>query len=258
MRLKRYFKIWWIVNRMSLQTIVSTKIAGLFYLAGKFFRFFAFLWFLLHIQQRLTQISGFTTNQLILVFLIFNIFDLLGQIFFRGIYWFLGAVINGDLDKYLLKPVNDLFQLLMIRMDFLDLPLLIMTILMLPFYLPKLTWQRLGSFVIISIISFSLIAIFHILVMIVSIWTLDDSLLWIYRDMSGVSRIPASIYPQWFKNILTWVLPIIPIMFYPALTLIEPFNYLTIILIIVCTFVAGILVINLWRFSLRRYTSASN
>ena len=97
-KLKKYSTYWLKAAGLSLQSLISTRPASLMFMAGKFIRFFFFIWFLVVLEDRIQKVAGYTLDQLITFFLVFNLFDLFGQIFFRGIYWFRADVVSGNFD----------------------------------------------------------------------------------------------------------------------------------------------------------------
>ena len=137
--MRRYFIFWWKNSALSLQSLLATRLSSLLFLVGKFARFGLFIGFLLALNRSITDLAGYSFDQLVVFFLIYNLFDLIGQIFYRGIYWFRYEIISGDFDFRLTKPINPLFQIMTKHTDFLDVPLLIIVVIYLSKIISKST-----------------------------------------------------------------------------------------------------------------------
>src|SRR3989344_4712368 len=87
-RLRIYWKIWWTSSILSVESVLENRLGVAFLLSGKIVRFIFFIFFLVIINRQVQQIAGYSLNQMITFFLMFNLLDLFGQLFFRGIYWF--------------------------------------------------------------------------------------------------------------------------------------------------------------------------
>ena len=205
------------------------------------------------------QIAGFNLNQMITFFLIFNLLDILGQLFFRGIYFFRRKVVSGQLDLVLIKPINPLFQSLTARTDFLDLPLLLIIIWMLIRVDINITLPGLFLFFLLFCCGFLVIADIHILVASIGVITTEvDHAIWIYRDLSRLARIPVDIYVGLFRAFLTFIIPIALIFTFPAKALMGILSWQWIIYSLCVSVVLFFVSLRFWRFALTKYSSASS
>lgn len=251
--------VWLKSGSLSLETLLATKGASLMYLAGKFIRFYFFLWLLFRLEDQVTKVSGFTINQLIVFFLVFNIFDMFGQIFFRGVYWFRGKVLSGEFDFDLLKPINPLFQVLSQRTDFLDIPLFLIVAAMLAKYLSAanlLTWLL---FAFISLASILLITAVHVGIAALGVLTTEvDHTMMIYRDLSNMGRVPVDIYTKFIRALLTFVFPIAVITTFPAKVLMNLLSWQYLLFSILVSLFLFLLSLKFWKYALTKYSSASS
>ena len=244
---------------MSLQSLLSTRLSSFLFLTGKLIRFTFFLWFLLILKTRLTLVSGYTFDQLVIFFLVFNLFDLLAQFFFRGIYWFRQDIITGTFDYKLIKPISPLFNALTKHTDFLDLPILILVIVMLiikTFHFPS---SNILYFLFLGLASFFTITAIHIIVAAIGVLTTEvDHTIWIFRDLASMGRVPVDIYLNFIRAFLTFVIPISLVFTIPAKVLLG----LLTLPAIIASFFASIIVfyisIKFWQLALTKYSSASS
>src|SRR3989344_8323133 len=129
--MNKYITVWLRMASASIQAALTHRLGGVLFLVGKLLRFGLFILFLSVIYQKMQTLAGYSFEQILTFFLMFNLLDLFGQIFFRGIYWFRNQVLAGDLDFILASPMNVLFRILTQQTDILDVPLLVIVIAML-------------------------------------------------------------------------------------------------------------------------------
>src|SRR4051812_26464577 len=105
---------------MSLATQANSPLSSFGYLLGKLTRAAFFLIFLVAIFKHTDALVGYTLEQAALFFLTFNIVDIVAQLFFRGIYGIRSIVRDGELDFFLIQPLNVLYRVSFNTVDFLD------------------------------------------------------------------------------------------------------------------------------------------
>src|SRR3989344_1174141 len=172
-RLRVYWLYWFRESAMALQSAMATRLASVLFLSGKILRIGFWLVFLLALKDKIQLLAGYNLDQLIVFFLIYNVFDLLGQIFYRGIYWYRNEIITGNFDFTLLKPLNPLFQILVSHTDWLDIPALILTVIFLIIKLPVVSGVELLAFMVMGLIAMILITAIHILVAAIGVLTTE-------------------------------------------------------------------------------------
>lgn len=259
MRLKIYWLYWLRVSVMTFSALVSTRLASVLFLTGKIVRISLLLIFLLALKDKITLLSGYSVDQLIIFYLIYNVFDLLGQIFYRGIYWYRNEIISGNFDFTLTKPLNPLFQVLVSHTDWLDIPALILTLIFLVIKLPAVSLQELFAFLILGLLAMVLVTAIHVFVASIGILTTEvDHAIWIYRDLSQMARFPMDIYIEGVRLFLTFVVPIGLIFTVPAKALIGVLSSQWILLTIIFTVFFYFFIIKFWQYALKKYQSASS
>lgn len=102
--MQKYLKIWLRTSLASVQGMLTHRGGAVLFLAGKWLRFGLFIFLLQILHQRLARLDSYSFEQLLTFFLVFNLVDLVPQIFFRGIYWFRNQVVSGEFDFVLLAP----------------------------------------------------------------------------------------------------------------------------------------------------------
>ncbi|MFC1748277.1 ABC transporter permease [Pseudomonadota bacterium] len=259
MKLKKYWHVWLKASTLSAQSNLSQRGGALMFILGKFIRFGFFLVLLVLIGERVDHISGYTLHQMIIFYLFFNLFDIIGQLFFRGIYQFRQQIISGEFDFRLVKPMSPLFQALTRYTDILDIPLLILILFYLVREAVKQPLINLSMFCILFVSGFIIITAIHIFVAALGILTTEvDHTIMIYRDLSSMARFPIDIYALPIRGLLTFIIPIAIAFTVPAKAFMGLIDIQLLIWSLVLATVFFFLSLRFWRFALTKYSSASS
>jgi ABC-2 type transport system permease protein len=257
--LNKYFKVWWKRTNLSAAEKLATRGATIMYVIGKFIRYFSFILTLKIIFQSGRTVAGYNQEQMVVFFLVFNLFDIIGQLFFRGVYFFRQKIISGDFDLTLVKPINPLFNELTAQTDLLDLPLLAVVLFQLFKRISGLTFLNLINLLFLSVFSFVLITAIHIFVAGVGVLTTEvEHIIWIYRDLSLFARVPVDIYQQPLESFLTFIVPVGMIFTFPARSLLGVLTWQNVFYSFIISSLFLVLAVLFWRAALKEYSSASS
>lgn len=257
--LQKYLNYWLKTSQLSFQSLISTRPASMMFMAGKFIRFFFFLWFIYAIEERVSQVAGYNISELVIFFLVFNLFDLFGQLFFRGIYSFRSDVVSGNFDFSLTKPINPLFQIMTKHTDFLDVPLLIIVVIYLSKIISAMASINIPLFFLMSFSGMILTTAFHIIVASLGVITTEvDHAIMVYRDLSTMARFPVDIYSDGIRSFLTFILPIALVFTFPAKALLSMLSLGWIAFTLLFSLVFFLISLKFWNFALTKYSSASS
>lgn len=261
--MKKYLIVWITLTKLSFAEVLSTRFSAVLFLIAKTLRFIFFFLFLLHLIGNTGGLLGYSRDQVVLFFLVYNIVDITAQLFFRGVYFFRQKVVSGELDFYLAKPMNPLFRIITGNTDFLDLTTLIALIIYIAWFLPNssliVTPAKLLLFFALMATSLLIALSFHIIVVAIGVIALEvDHSIMIYRDITQMARFPVDIYTEPLRSALTFVLPVAIMFTVPAKTLIGLIYPSTILLSLFITFCFLFFSLRLWRYALSQYSSASS
>lgn len=262
--IKKYLKVWFQWAHASFASVlVANRFSAILFLLGKVIRFFFFLLILLIFVGKTKALAGYTLHQVIFFFLVFNLVDISTQLFFRGVYWFRGRLISGEFDFAMARPIKPLFDVLCSHPDPLDLiTLIILMIFMVLFVLQTNLVANLGSvflFLLLLLSGFILALAFHILVAAFGVITLEiDNIIWIYRDLTSMGRIPVDVYATPIRAFLTFIAPVAIMITIPAKALMGLLSWQWVIFSFVISglFLWGSL--RFWKYALTQYSSASS
>lgn len=255
----KYIRLWLSFAKIRLLQNLGQRWAGVFFISGKFLRFILIGLIILSIADQVELLQGYTKNELVIVYLVFNLLDMLAQFFFRGIYTFRNAILYGSFDGDLLKPIHPLFSALMTSVDFLDVPLFIFTLGLLINYIHYYSWAQIGIFGLLFANGFILVTGIHILVAAMAIlFNTADQLIGIFRDLSAMARFPVDIYALPFRILLNTIIPIGIAYTLPAQVL---FSQTAVWMLVYGLILGGIFFLGslfVWQKALVRYSSASS
>lgn len=261
--MKKLLKVWLRISFLAAESQLLTNWSGILFIVGKIVRFALYFIFLFSILSGVKTLAGFSREQVIFFFLIFNLIDIIVQFLFRGVYLFRSSVVNGGFDIDLLKPWPSFFRPIFGWTDILDFITLVPLIIYIGYFsvINHLVPNSLSCLLFILLlfnallISFS----FHLAVCAVCVLTLEiDHLVWVYRDLTSMARFPTDIYPRLIQMILTFTIPVVILITVPAKALMGLLSWQWIILsfLISGVFLFGSL--KFWKYALRQYSSASS
>ncbi|MFA7301248.1 MAG: ABC-2 family transporter protein [Candidatus Shapirobacteria bacterium] len=257
------YKVWVIMAKNSLQNKLLSPSSSIIFILGKLFNYVFSVLIIYSIFNQVSTIKNFTLPQAVIITLVYSLIDSITQFLFRSLYSFRPILLKGDFDLDLLKPLPSFFRPMLSGPDFLDVPMIILQIVALFFFLTKFSLVpspiTLLLFLLIStngiILAFSL----HLIIAAFSIITTEiDSLVMIYRSLSRAAVVPTDIYNNFFRTILSYVIPITVIFTLPAKAILNLLSFNGIVYSTIFTFTFLLFSLYFWKFSLRRYTSASS
>lgn len=260
---KKYLKIWLKLTALAFSVDLSRRFTAAFAITGKVIRFLFLLGFLFFLMARTKTLAGYDLHQVIFFFLTFNLIDILIQLFLRGVYYFRGLIVSGDFDLVLVKPMNPLFRSLFQRTDVYDFLTLIVLIIYMIIFLAQgsLAITPLGVILYLALIfsSFILGLAFHIGFLGIGILTTEiENIVWIYRDLTSMGRVPIDVYREPLRTFLTVVIPVAVIITFPAKALMGLLSWQWVIFSFVISSFFLFLSFRFWQYALKQYSSASS
>jgi ABC-2 type transport system permease protein len=262
-KLGKLIKIWLILASREAQVQFLTNWAGILFIVGKVLRFSLFFVFIFSILSSTKSLVGYTREQVIFFFLVFNLVDILIQFLYRGIYTFRFRVVSGDYDIDLVKPWPSFFRPVFGSADFLDFLTLIPLWAYFFWFISR--YQLLSGsagfllFLLLLVNSLVVGFAFHLFVCAVCVITLKiDHLVWVYRDLTNMARFPTDIYQKGIQYLLTFTIPVVILITVPAKALLGLLSWQWIGLSFLIGGVSLWASLRFWCFALSRYSSASS
>lgn len=259
----RLIKIWLMIASRAAQAQLLTNWAGVLFIVGKIVRFLLFFVFLFAVLSSAKTLAGYTREQVIFFFLVFNLVDIIIQFFFRGVYVFRPLVVSGNYDLDLLKPLPSYFRPLFGWTDVLDfITLLPLWGYFLWFIFAHQLFAGFGNLLLFFLLLVNALLIafaFHLFVCAVCVLTTEiDHLVWVYRDLSNMARFPTDIYQKGIQYVLTFTIPVVILITVPAKALLGLLSWQWVILSFVISGIALWGSLRFWKYALTQYSSASS
>ncbi len=246
----------------SLQQTLSNLPVFFIFLFSKIVRYGMFIAFLYFLFSGVSSVRGYSREQMLMFYLVFNIIDTIGQLMFREVYRFRPLIVSGGFDAVLTKPFSPIIRSLFGGPDFIDLGMLIIIVSVTIYVARTFIHPSLAQILIFLAMIFNSLLIttaFHILVLGIGVITLSvDHLVMIYRDLTSLMRIPVDMFTNPLRTLLTFVIPIGIMFTFPAKALFGLLSWQTTLISFLFGIVSLFLSLKFWNFSLRQYQSASS
>lgn len=214
--------------------------------------------------SRFNTVDGFTFSEVLLCFSVVLMAFSLTECFVRGFDVFPRLIKSGDLDRILVRPRNEIFQVLTSNIDFSRFGRLFQAILMLAYAIPTsgIAWN-LSKVVTLIIMLVSGIAIFSALFVLyagICFFTIEGlEFMNIFTDGSReFGKYPLSIYGEGVLRFLTYVVPIALFQYYPFLYLIGRSNNIGLMFLPFIGFLFLIPCYVFFKFGVRKYKSTGS
>lgn len=203
-------------------------------------------------------LANWSTSDIVLIYLFMNSVMAVWEVFFVTTLDIPELIQSGELDIYLMRPLNPLFQIIMIELD--EEALSEMLIYLVSFfgvlYFKTMSIPSILLAIVLLVTTLFLVEGVYLAISSAAFWLKNsDGLRAIYWRLMGMSDYPLSIYPKPLQIILT-VIPVGLMAYYPVDTLLHPQGILKTILIILAGpvfFTLSYIVV--WKVGLKHYSS---
>jgi ABC-2 type transport system permease protein len=203
-------------------------------------------------------------------------------LFFVGCYYTLGGLVetlflenctgfaelvrSGDLDYYLLKPIDEQFLITCRHIDWSTAPNILQGVGVMVYALAAMGWQfdplLVGAFCVLFVCGTAMAYAFLLMLCSLSVWMVrNQSLLEMWWLFTTLMRYPREIFRGWatpLNYFFTFLVPVLLVVSVPAETMVRAFDIRFIALMLVAAVVLLVLSRRFFRHALRSYASASS
>lgn len=262
-------KIYLILGLSAIRCKMEYKVSFLFFVLAIFVYYFSQLGIIWVVVGKFNSIGGWNLGEMTFLYGLFIFSQGITSLCFNSLNSFEDLIINGDFDRFLVRPLSPLCQILCTNFEIASIAHFVIggTALIFGSYYANVSWSLpKGLFLIPVIIG----AVFiqggiRIIVASITFWTTKNRALVhtvVYSSKEFI-HYPISIYNSWVKVFLTFIFPLAFVNFYPAnyfldsseRTLFHPIlQYFTplvgvVIFYLSCTF---------WKIGINKYQSTGN
>lgn len=214
--------------------------------------------------QRFNRVADFGYDEVILCYGIMLMGFAFAQLFFSGFKVFDSMIANGQFDRMLCRPRNEIFQVLAQRIDFVRLGMLFQAVVMLVYGIIKcpVDWNAPRVLTVILMITggtvlFSALFLLEAAIMFFSIQGMEFFNVFTYGAIEH-GKYPLSIYGKEMMAFCTFVIPYTLIQYYPLTYVLGRSDELWYMFLplLACLFVVPCWVV--WRIGVRHYKSTGS
>lgn len=220
--LKRYGRLYRVLASQFLKTILQSRADFLIGLFGFFFTQIAGIAFLYLVFEQIPDLQGWTLDELIFIYgfaqLPRGIDHLLTDNLWMLSYW---LVIDGDFDRYMLRPMNVFFQVICEKLQPDALGELLVGLVLVGRSIAKgiLTVDAVHILLfLLSVIAGSFIyTAVKLFFSALAFWVKQSGpFLQVAYDMANFAKYPTEIYGRAVRFLITWVVPFAFVAYLPA------------------------------------------
>ena len=221
-----------------------------------------FLWL---IFANIPSLMGWSLNQIVFIYGFSLIPKGIDHFFFDNL-WSIGYFIvrKGDFDKYLTRPVNTLFHVLVEKIQIDAFGELLVGIALVCVTIPQLGIEWDAGRVLLGLLAIPFATLIYTgiktITAAVAFWTKrSGNVIYMFYMVNDFAKYPATIYNEVVKNIITYIIPFALTAYYPALFILTGENPLfNIGMTVVAAAVLMTIGIFVWNKGIRAYESAGS
>lgn len=247
-----------------LRSAMEYKTSFFLTVIGQFITSFTMLFAVYFLMMRFHKVEGFTLEEVLLCFAIMQLSLTMAEIFARGFDLFPSIIGNGEFDRILVRPRNEILQVLGSKVEFSRLGRLLQAVLVYAYALPNcgVDWtpSRVVTLILMNLcgsLVFMAMFVIYASVCFFTIQGLETLNILIYGGRE-FGQYPFSIYGKWVLRFVTYVFPLALVQYYPLLYLTGRSDSTFYIFVPVLALLFWIPSLILWKIGRRHYQSTGS
>lgn len=258
--MRLYLKYAGIILRSQMQYKASFFMTAI----GQFLVSFSVFLGIYFMFSRFNSVDGFTYCEVLLCFAIILTAFSLAECFVRGFDTFSGIISNGEFDRIMVRPRNEMLQVLASRIEFSRIGRLLQAIAVFIYAIPLsgITWSidKIVTVIFMIVGGFFIFSGLFVLYAAFCFFTIEGlEFMNIFTDGGReFGKYPFSIYGEGVLKFFTYVIPLALFQYYPFLYLIGRTNNVIYMLLPLFGIVFIIPCYIFWRIGVRHYKSTGS
>lgn len=214
--------------------------------------------------DRFQAVEGFTFSEVLLCFSIILTSYSLAECFVRGFDTFSGIISNGEFDRIMVRPRNEILQVLASRIEFSRIGRLIQGIVVFIYAIPASsviwTFDKILTVVLMVVGGFFVFSGLYIIYASLCFFTTEGlEFMNIFTDGGKeFGKYPFSIYGEEVLKFFTYVIPLALFQYYPFMYLIGRTDRITNMLLPILGMLFILPCHLFWRIGIRHYKSTGS
>lgn len=258
--MKLYFKFFIIHLKSQMQYKTSFFLTAL----GQFLTSFSVFLGVYFMFERFNQVEGFTFSEVLLCFSVVLISFSIAECFARGFDTFTSTISNGEFDRIMVRPRNEILLVLASKMELSRIGRFLQALIVLVYAIPTsgINWSIEKILLMIIMISSGTVIFSGLFIIYASICfftTQGLEFMNIFTDGGReFGRYPFSIYGKDVLRFFTYIIPLALFQYYPFLYLIGKSDnkYYILLPLVGCLFIFPCLLF--WKIGIKHYKSTGS
>ena len=249
---------------MHIKSAMQYKTSFFLSAAGQFLVSFSAFLGIYFMFARFSSVDGFTYQEVLLCFSIVLISFSVAECFFRGFDTFRGIISNGEFDRIMVRPRNEIFQVLASRIDFTRIGRFVQSAIVFIYAILNINieWTPVKIITVILMISGGIIIFSGLFLIYASFcfFTIEGlEFMNIFTDGGReFGQYPFSIYGRGILKFFTYIIPLACFQYYPLLYLLGKNTSKLYMLAPLSAFIFIVPCYIFWRFGVRHYKSTGS
>lgn len=255
--LLKYFSI-------HIKSIMQYKVSFFLILAGQFFVSFSVFAGVYFMFSRFNNVTGFKYNEVLLCFSIVVMSFSISESIFRGFDRFPVMIQNGEFDRVMTRPRNEILQILGMKIDISRTGRLLQAVVILVYAIPNcgVAWSfdKIGVLVLMIIGGISFFSGLFMIYAGISFFTIQGLEFMNVLTDGGreFGTYPLSIYGEGYLKFFTYIIPMACFQYYPFLYLINKSDNIVYGILPLACIVFIVPCYMIWRYGVKRYRSTGS
>ncbi len=246
---------------INIRCTMQYKASFLLTAIGQFLVSFTIFLGIFFMFQRFSKVEGFTYSEVLLCFAIMLMEFSLAEMFARGFDQFSGLVKTGEFDRILVRPRNEIIQVLGSKFELTRIGRMMQAVVMFIYGIAKseITWSVTKLLTVVFMLAGGTVVFTALFLIYAALcfFTLDGlEFMNIFTD--GAREYPVGVYGNGILIFATFCIPYALVQYYPLLYILGRRTeiFLMFLPILACWFIVPALL--LWRFGVRHYKSSGS
>ena len=174
------------------------------------------------------------------------------------------TIVQGEFDRYLVRPLNPLFQVIVERFQ----PdgfgeIIVGTMILVTSWSKlglKITIGRMIALIFVILCASVIYTAIKLAVTSIAFWVkFAQSYLYMAYQLSTFVKYPITIYPAWIRGVLTFIIPFAFTGYFPAAYILGKGSFLLgVVLTFVVSFISIFIAYRIWLIGIKRYESSGS
>lgn len=263
-KMKRYLKIYQVFLFQYLKQLLQYRMDFLIGAGSFLFIQASGVLFITLVFTQIPSLNGWTLDKMIFLYGFFQLPRGIDHLFTDNIWMIPSKVRRGDIDRYLVRPINPLFQCIAERFQPEAFGELIVGVILIAYTLDKvgitLNLLTLGMMLIYVIMGSMIYTGIKLITASVGFWAMNSMpLMTSVYNIADFSKYPIVIFPKVVQIIITYVIPFGFVSFFPANSILNHSSSMDVLMgSSVALILLWIVAYRLWLYGLKSYQSVGS